>query len=164
MRDHKILLSSFLLFLSGMAAYSQSPLIAVEISPAQTAVNEGGDFLLSTVLRNTGNEALIMRHEACGYSDLWTVDNASIQVVPSSCDKPGFMGMSLKPGEDYKREVRIRAKLAPGVGESEWVTFRLGFKSEFKSDKDPAQPNPVTKTLWSNVVTVRVTRGSASSQ
>jgi hypothetical protein len=116
------------------------------------------------VLRNTGNEVQVIRHDACGYVDLWVPDNKSIRMIPSACKKPGFMGTALKPGEDYKRDLQVYAKLAPGVGESEWVTFRLGFQNAFQSEKDPVQPNPVPQTLWSNPVTVRVKRVPGSSR
>jgi hypothetical protein len=161
MCNSKIALAAMLLSLASLPAQGQSPPIAVEIKPAQTAANEGEFLSISTELRNTGTETETTRQQACGYNDLWTSDNTSIHLVPSACTKPGFMGMKLKPGEVYQADVQVYAKLAPGVGESEWVTFRLGFKSEFKSQDDPAQSQPVARTLWSNAVTVRVTRAAA---
>jgi len=164
MRNRKMLFATFLLCLSALTAYGQSSPITVEIKPAQTAVKEGQDFSVSTVLRSTGTEVQVMRRDTCGYGDLWTSDNASIRIIPSDCKKPGFRGTTLKPGEVYQRDIEVRAKLAPGAGEGEWITFRLGFKSEFKSEKDPARLNPKPQTLWSNAITVKVTRASTSSQ
>jgi hypothetical protein len=158
MRNRKILFSALLLVLSRWAAYGQGSPITVEIKSAQPEVKEGEVYLVSTVLRNNADDVQVMRHEACGYGDLWTTDNKSIHVAPSACEKPGFMGVTIKPGEVFQRDVQVYAKLAPGVGESGWVTFRLGFKGEFKSEKDPAQPSPTPQILWSNAVTLRATR------
>lgn len=158
MNNRQILFVAFLFFFSGLAAHSQDSPIAVEVKPAQATVKEGEDFSVSTVLRNTGTETQIMWHEACGYGDLWISDNGLIRIAPSSCSKPGFSRVTLKAGEDFRADIQIFARLPESSGEGEWVTFRLGFKSEFGSEDDPTHPRPPTRTLWSNAVTVKVTR------
>jgi hypothetical protein len=164
MRNCKRQFIAFLFLLSGLTAYSQTSPVTVEVKPLQTEIREGEELSVSTVLRNTGTEAQTMRRDACGYGDLWFSDNKSIQIAPSACLKPGFMGVTLEPDEAFRADVQVYAKLAPSVGEGEWITFRLGFKSEFRSEKDPPQPNLKPQTLWSNAVTVKVTRASASSR
>jgi len=156
MRNSKQPLVILLLGLAGLPACGQNSSITAEIRLESQTVNEGEMFSVPTELRNTSNEEQVLSGQECGYGDLWTSDSSSIRVAASDCTKPGFMGLKLRPGEVFRWDVDLFPDLAPGPGESEWVTFRLGFKTS----KVTIKPTPIKQILWSNAVTVKIIRAS----
>jgi len=164
MRNHTIFVVMSLLCLAAPAVHSQGLHIKATISLTRVDVREGEFFTVSTTLRNTGKETQATWLTACNDGDLWVPDNRSISMAPSACDKPGFDGLRLKPGQVYHADLRVSARLEPGAEDSQSITFKLGFKSEFQNASDPPTQKPVATTLWSNAVTIKVTRAIASSR
>jgi len=132
-----------------------SPLKA-EIELVQTVIKNHEKFSVSTALRNKGSDVWILEILACGYSNQWTSDNPSI-VIGESCLNNYFQRIGLKPGEVFKKTIRASVELAPGTGQSESVTFRLGFKDPNFS-ANPTNPPMKNSPIWSNAVTVGVAR------
>lgn len=103
---------------------------------------------MSTSLVNSGSNVWTLGVPACGYSYRWTADHPSVHVIGEACMKNTFATIYLKPGEVFQREVPVLVDLAPGKGEPESVTFRLGF----------IESTPKIPPIWSNAVTVSVTK------
>jgi hypothetical protein len=133
---------------SSPAADGQGSPIKIEIKPAQTAVKNNEDFSVDITIRNTSSVEQLLEVMSCSYSMQWTLDNPSVRLVREACEKNIPIKISLKPGQAFERAVLARVVLASGNGQSESVTFRLGFIGA------ASKPPPI----WSNHVTVSVTR------
>ncbi len=138
--------------LAGLTMAQVSPL-KVEIKLTQTAVKNDETFSVYTALRNSGSEVRVLEVWSCGYNDLWIADNPSVRVIGDvGCMKSFSTKKYLKPGEAFESTVPVRVELTHDKGQPESVTFRLGFK-------DPTfLANPKIPPIWSNAVTVSVTR------
>ena len=130
---------------------SRNSPLKVEIKLAQDAVKNKETFPVATTLINSGSKEWELG-VGCGFLDQWVSDNPSIRVIGEACAKTIAIGARLKPGEAYKRAVPVRVELASGEGQPESVTFRLGFKDMTYGTA------PMSSPIWSNAVTVSVTR------
>ncbi len=137
----------------GLAVYGQSSDLKVEIQPAQTVVKNNEDFSVSTVIRNTGKNEQKLAVLLCCYSMLWTTDNPFVHTdCIEGCARNSAIRIQLKPGQIYEKTVRVRVEIGAGRDRNEPVTFRLGLNAAtYRSE-------PKIPTIWSNAVTVNVTR------
>ncbi|MGB9407375.1 MAG: hypothetical protein WCA89_07550 [Terracidiphilus sp.] len=130
-----------------------SPLKA-EIALARETVINDEIFFVNTTLRNTGSNVWDLGG-GCGFLNQWTSDSPSILVIGEACFSEKNihnMEVRLKPGETYERAVPVRVHLAADGDQHESVTFRLRFN-------DPTfNLHPEVPPVWSNAVTVNVTR------
>jgi len=151
MNKRIVLLSALLLCFAGLTAFPQDSPTQLEIKLAQTTVKNNEDFSLSAIIHNTGNEEKVIRVWSCGHSQ-WTADNPSVLGSPEVCAKNILLKERIKPGESGHWEVPVRVVLLAGGGQPESVTFRLGFQSSTYGTE------PDIPRIWSNAVTVKVTR------
>ncbi len=171
MKKRKMLFGATLLCIAGLAAYGhirvQSQVFArgvalpstlkVEIKPAKTVVKSNEDFSVVTLIRNdSGNDQSIWVLY-CAYSTQWRTDNPSVHLDSIDvCAKNVPWKVNLKPGKAYEKEVLVRVTLPSGNDQPESTTFRLGFEDMANTGTQN------TRRVWSNAVTVTVTRLSTS--
>ncbi|MGB9407374.1 MAG: hypothetical protein WCA89_07545 [Terracidiphilus sp.] len=161
MNKRKMLFGLLLFCIGGLAVYGQPSPLKVEIKPAQTVVKNNEVFSVDTTIRNTSSAEQSLQVLYCCYSTQWTADNPLVHVdCAESCMHNFPHKTKLKPGDAYEKTVLVRVALAAGKGQSETVTFRLGFE-------DPTYGTVTTyrgvsrmwiPPRWSNAVTVSVTR------
>ncbi len=163
MPKYKALLGTLLFYLAGWAAYGQGPSWKVEIKLAQTLVKSGENFSVVTAVRNTGTseESLIVWD--CSYAWQWKADNPAVQVGGVACLQNVLVRIRLKPGEAYERPVPVYVELAAGSARRELIAFRLRYENAATHVESFHLP-PQNPPIWSNPVTVIVTRPSTSSQ
>ena len=165
MEKNKVLFSALLLCFAAFPACghrgSQRPDYSrddVKVSPleakiklVQTAVKNDGTFSVSATLLNSGSNVWELA-VGCGFLDQWTSDSPFVNVIGEACARTIPVGIRLKSGETYEREVPVRLVLTAGGDQPQSVSFRLRFN-------DPTfSSNPKSPPIWSNAVTVNVTR------
>ncbi|MDR3771940.1 MAG: hypothetical protein P4L26_01260 [Terracidiphilus sp.] len=159
-----VLVSALLIGLTGLASYGQSPRLKAEIKLSRTSVKNNEEFSVSTIIRNTSNKEQSLVVRACGYGFQWTSDNPFLKSAGEDCLNNALVKVRLKAGDSYEKRVQVLATLPAGGAPKESIAFRLGFESE----RDQTAPPPASNTaaaprLWSNAVTVIVTRQPASA-
>jgi hypothetical protein len=152
MNKRNVLFNALLLCLGGLTVCGQSSSIKVEVEPAQTTVQNNETFTVNTFIRNTGSDEEVLAIWSCSYPQQWQADSPFLHVDGVGCMKNDIFHIRIQPGEAYERPLSIRVELAAGKRQIESVTFRLGFQDE--------NPGTIPKTprIWSNAVTVNVTR------
>jgi hypothetical protein len=152
MNYRKQLFSTLLFCFGGVAAYSQSSPIVVEIKSAQTTIQNSETFTVNTSIRNIGSDEEWLSIWSCSYPQQWQADNPFVHVDGVGCKKNDIRKIRIKSGGVYERPLSIRVEFAKDSSQTESVTFRLGFQPEVYGT---APKNP---PIWSNAVTVSVTR------
>lgn len=129
-----------------------SPL-KVEIKQAQTAVKNNEDFSVVASIRNVSSEEQELMVSYCVHCMNWIADSPLVHLNSTdACLKTPSSRFTVKPGEVYKMSVLARVVLATDKSQTESITFRLGFTpSIYKTGQ-------MMPTIWSNAVTVSVTR------
>ncbi len=160
MLKHSVWASALLICFAGLGSYGQSSPLRAEIKSTRTAVRNSELFFVSSTIRNTSNKEQSIVVWACGYGRQWAADVPPAKVVLEDCLNNGLAKVRLKPDVSYERKVQVSVTLPAGSAPKQTITFRLGFASE---DDPMAPPRPGANAasaprLWSNAVTVTVTR------
>lgn len=145
-----------LLQLVGTRPINWEQSLRVEIKTPQVSVNAGQRVPVSTLIRNSGSKDTKIEIWACAFPSEWVVDNPSIEIEQPNCLSEDRRLIVLKPGGEYQRDVTISVRL--GNRNQKDVSFRMGFRNGV-SRPDAKHPTK-TETVWSNLVTVRVTPNS----
>ena len=160
MFKHVVFTSALLIGLAGAGAYGQTSPLRAEIKLSRTSVKNNELLSVSTIIRNTSREDQSFVAWACGYGRQWTSDSLSAQVNHGEpCLANALVKVKLKPGNSYQKKIQVSVTLPAAGAPQEAVTFRLGFASERDQPAPaPASGAATTPRLWSNAVTVTVTR------
>ena len=162
MRKYKAFLSTLLFCLTGWAAYGQGPSWKVEIKPEQTAVKSKQDFSVATAVRNIAKGEQSLYVLDCLYPGHWSTDNPAVNLIVINCAQNSLATFRLKPGEAHESALPVFIELAAGSARHESVTFRLRYA--FANSLGTSAPGTVPPPIWSNPVTVEVSRASTSSK
>jgi len=159
MLRRSVLTTVLLICSAGSGSYGQSSPLRAEIELTRISVKNNEVFSVSTTIRNVSGEEQSLTTLDCGYSYQWTADNPLLRSGAESCLQNALSTIRLGPGGSYKRKVRVSALLRAGSDPKQAVTFRLGFVN----DDGPMTQRPGVRAataprLWSNAVTVTVTR------
>src|SRR5258708_1130411 len=111
------LLIVMLFTFTASTAYAQDSALTTEIKTWQDSVNNGQDFVVSTIVRNVSKEDLSWPdgHAACSSfpARQWTADNPSIHVVVedacSGVKENPLVSWNLKAGEVFEWPLIVRA-------------------------------------------------------
>jgi len=134
------------------------PTLKITIQTKMASVKEGDIFPVTTLLQNVGKGIQTLHLWNCSYNEHWITDNPKVNVVEIPCNKNFIQGVTLKPGESHKRELNLRADLAPKnppmeMPEVRSLIFRLGF-----TDGDDAGHKESPKSIWSNPIMLKVAK------
>lgn len=160
MKNHKVLFGALLFCFAGVVAYGQDSSFRVDIKPTQTDVKNDQEFSVDAALRNITKKEKTINVWTCSYPKQWTADHPAIHVQVESCEQNTFTKIKLKAGEWYEFKVQVRVALSNASGPDEKVSFRLGYEDE--APLDDAEKQSIR--IWSNPVTVNVTRPSEPAQ
>jgi hypothetical protein len=140
---------------SRLVAAQQEPLKA-EVSWPGGTVKIAENFSLTVVLKSTGSSERSLTIWTCPVSEQWLPDNPVVQLIQvTPCQQPALGVIRIRPGDKYKETVTLSIRLPSDGTISNNVTFRLGFSERTRiSDIEV----PKTPSLWSNAVTISVTR------
>lgn len=143
------LLVLMLFLFIGMAAYGEDCPMRVGIRVTQSTVNNNGEFLVSTTIRNVSRDEQSLEVWSCSYPQQWTANNPAVHITSVACKKNDVIRVRLKPGEAYERTLSIHIGVAAEHRAQNSVAFRLGF--------EPVTSEGTGSHIWSNVITVNVT-------
>lgn len=156
MRACLSLFAIFLFFFTGRLLCGQEPFLSVEIKPSQTVARNHEKILVEVAIRNNGATRQTLSVYTCSFPNQWQVDNAAVDVDRANCLQNLRTEIKLKPGEVYRRSLFVHVQLASDQIEQRKESFRLGFGNS--PNFGYLKPGPNYPAIWSNAVTVTVTK------
>ena len=135
---------------------ASAPTLQVTIQSGKESVKAGDIFPVTTVIQNVGQDVQTLHLWICSYEDHWISDNPNAHVLETLCEKNFIQAVKLKPGQSHKRDLNLRADMAPKnppreTPSAKSLRFRLGF-----TDGDKAESNKVSKPIWSNSIALKI--------
>jgi hypothetical protein len=156
MKRYRGLFTVLLFCCAGQIPAGQEQSLKAEIKLTRTVVKNDETFFVATVVRNTGSTVQSLIVWDCSYPDQWTTDNPAARINDVACQQNTRGEIQLKPGASYIRSVSLHIHVAFGQVTQDKVAFRMGYgKMPYFRAQDVVPKVPL---LWSNAVTVAVTR------
>ena len=134
----------------------QNRSLNVQIKTARTTVKNNEEISVSTSIRNLGTTETRILVWACAFPSEWLVDNPSIYIDEPNCLIESRAWVGLKPGESYRKAVKVYVRLSALYANRQEVTFRMGFGNRLLSGN--GNRGSKVDAVWSNPVTLTVTK------
>lgn len=114
-------------------------------------------LIIPTTLTNNTKDTLSYYSMSCSYNDFYSVDNPSLKVEGSNCDKNIPSILTLAPS--HSRKVEIRLILSQGIDNAE-IKFKIGFnllkesKTEGYLSRGLSAMRQKKNIIWSNEISI----------
>jgi hypothetical protein len=152
-----IILAGLLLTFIAPPSFCQKNELSVKVTIKDRIIKAAKGFAVQGSVTNISKKDQSIVIVGCDYSDLWTVDNQSIEFPLIGCFKNILECKALKPGEtiEWPLQQLLFRKLDHVKTGS--LTFKLGFNASYcQGDVSHRNLNILKKqTYWSDPITVR---------
>jgi hypothetical protein len=155
MRRHFLSLISLLL-VTGSLAHAQNHRFNANARLTQAAVKNGTDFPVVTTVRNISGKRQTFEVLSCAFPVGWITGNPRVHIDGGGCLQSARGIIKLQSGKAYTQTFEVYVDLdLPANRNQQEATFRLGYPAS-----GPHLNSKSPQTIWSNPVTITVTRDS----